>query len=139
VILLDTNIVSEAMRRVPEPRVVAWLNAQAAETLHLSTISLAELLLGIALLPDGRRKVELGLSLSTQAAALFGERLLSFDEAASRSYAAIMSRARAGGRILGTADGQIAAIAAAHGLAIATRDMAPFEAAGLAIINPWTA
>lgn len=137
-ILLDTNVVSETMRTTPEPRVVAWLDAQLAETLHLSPISLAELLLGIAVLPDGKRKVQLGLDLTRWAAALFGERVLSFDATAAQAYAEIVSRARAGGRAIGVADGQIAAIAAARGLIVATRDATPFEAAGVAVVNPWT-
>jgi hypothetical protein len=137
-ILVDTNVVSEMMRHTPEPRVVEWLDAQAAETLYFSTVSLAELLLGIATLPDGRRKVELGLSLAEQAVALFGARVLAFDVAAAHAYAEVVGRARAAGRAIGVADGQIAAIAAANELAIATRDTAPFAAAGVPIIDPWS-
>ncbi|HYG86833.1 MAG TPA: type II toxin-antitoxin system VapC family toxin [Azospirillum sp.] len=138
-ILLDTNVVSETMRAAPEPRVVAWLDAQLVETLHLSAVSLAELLLGIAVLPDGKRKVQLGIDLTTRAAGLFGERVLPFDARAASAYADVVSRARAGGRAIGVADGQIAAIAAARGLIVATRDVAPFEAAGVPVVNPWTA
>ena len=137
-ILVDTNVVSEMMRHTPEPKVVEWLDAQAAETLYFSTVSLAELLLGIATLPDGRRKVELGLSLAEQAVALFGERVLAFDVAAAHAYAEVVGRARAAGRAIGVADGQIAAIAAANELAIATRDTTPFAAAGVPIIDPWS-
>ncbi len=137
-ILLDTNVVSETMRATPEPRVVAWLDAQLAETLHLSAISLAELLLGIAVLPDGKRKVQLGLQLTTRATALFGERVLPFDADAASAYAEVVSGARAGGRAIGVADGQIAAIAAARRLIVATRDVTPFEAAGVPVVNPWT-
>jgi hypothetical protein len=138
-ILLDTNVVSETMRRIPDPRVVEWLDAQAAETLYLSTVSLGEALFGIASLPDGRRKSELGLAFDARLAVLFADRLLPFDVAAARSYAAIMSRARASGRLLAVADGQIAAIAMVHGFAVASRDIAPFQAAGVAVIDPWTA
>jgi predicted nucleic acid-binding protein len=136
-ILLDTNVVSETMRRVPDPRVVAWLDAQAAETLYLSTVSLAELLLGIALLPDGRRKTELGLMFEARTSALFGDRVLPFDAPAARSYALIASRARTAGRPLSAADAQIAAVAAVHGYSVATRDFSPFAIAGVPIINPW--
>jgi hypothetical protein len=136
-ILVDTNVVSEMMRHTPEPRVVEWLDAQAAETLYFSTVSLAELLLGIAMLPDGRRKVEPGLSLAGQAVALFGGRVLPFDLAAARAYAEVVGRARAAGRAIGVADGQIAAIAAANNLTVATRDTGPFTAAGIAVIDPW--
>jgi predicted nucleic acid-binding protein len=138
-ILIDTNVVSETMRPRPEQRVVDWLDAQAAETLHLSTVSMAELLLGIAILPAGRRKIELGLSLAAKAAAVFQQRILPFDLAAARAYATVVSRARSAGRPIGMADGQIAAIAASHRLTVATRDTTPFVAAGLATINPWMA
>ena len=137
-ILLDTNVVSETMRKAPEPRVVTWLDAQAAETLFLTTISLAELLFGIAVLHTGRRKATLQ-SAMIENAALFGDRLLSFDVAAAQAYAEIMSKARRAGRAIGVADGQIAAIAAAHRLTVATRDEAPFEAAGIPVVNPWAA
>ncbi len=88
-------------------------------------------------MPDSKRKVELGLSLGGQALALFGQRVLAFDEVAATAYASVISRARAAGRPIGMADGQIAAVAMAHGLIVATRDTAPFEAAGLTVINPW--
>jgi toxin FitB len=136
-ILIDTNVVSETMRRSPEIKVVAWLNSQASETLHLSAISLAELMLRIAVMPNGRRKTELGLALGERALGLFKERVLAFDEAAASAYASVISRARASGQPIGMADGQIAAIAITHGLTVATRDTVPFEAAGLPVINPW--
>jgi toxin FitB len=137
-ILVDTNVISETMRQEPDPIVVAWLNAQVVETLYLSTVNLAELLLGVALLPDGRRKAELGRSLG-QATMLFGPRVLSFDEESAKAFAVLVSEARASGRSIGMADGQIAAIAAARGLMIATRDTVPFESAGLRVVNPWLA
>jgi toxin FitB len=136
-ILVDTNVVSEMMRHAPEPRVVAWLDDQSAETLFLSTVSLAELLLGIAVLPQGRRKMELGQSLALQLAGLFGPRLLPFDADAAEAYSRVVTKALAAGRPMGFADGQIAAVAAAHRLAVATRDTAPFEAGGVTVVNPW--
>ncbi len=138
-ILLDTNVVSETMRRLPEPRVIDWLNAQAAQTIYLSTVSLAELLLGIAVLPDGRRKTDLASSLAERTAKLFGERLVPFDAPSARAYAALVSRARAAGRAVGVTDGLIAGIAFAHSLTVATRDVTPFIAAGVSVINPWDA
>ena len=136
-ILLDTNVISETMRATPEPRVIAWLDAQIADTLYLSAVSLAELLLGVAVLPDGKRKAHLASEPTARAAALFGSRVLSFDAAAAAAYAEVVSRARSSGRAIGVADGQIAAIATAHGLIVATRDVAPFEAAGVPVVNPW--
>ncbi|HLH48470.1 MAG TPA: type II toxin-antitoxin system VapC family toxin [Roseiarcus sp.] len=137
-ILLDTNVVSEPLKLKGDGAVLAWLDSQIAETLHLSTISLAELRYGLAALPDGKRKENLRLALEARALSLFGRRILSFDTAAAAAYGELRARARAAGRAIATADGYIAATAIAHGLTVATRDTAPFEAAGLSVINPWT-
>jgi hypothetical protein len=137
-ILLDTNVVSEAMRPKPERKVLAWLDAQAAETLYLSTISLAELLLGIEGLPTGKRRKALAAALAEQLIALFGERIMPFDLAAAQTYPKIVTRARRHGHPIAVADAQIAAIAASRHFSVATRDEAPFQAAGVLVINPWT-
>lgn len=137
-IVLDTNVVSEAMRPQPEPAVRAWLNAQAAETLYLSSVTLAELLFGIRALPAGKRKVLLDRTL-TELLSLFEGRILSFDTDAARHYAGLAERARQGGRGFPVPDGYIAAIAASRGFAVASRDTAPFEAAGVMVIDPWKA
>jgi hypothetical protein len=136
-ILLDTNVVSEPIRASPDARVLDWLDAQLVETLFLSTVGLAELLLGVEALPVGRRRATLEARLEKQLEALFGERILSFDIAAAEFYAKIAVRARRAGCAISVADGQIAAIAAARGLSVASRDEAPFRVAGLAVINPW--
>jgi len=137
-IVLDTNVVSEAMKPAPHPAVRAWLDAQVAETLYLSSVTLAELLFGIGSIPRGRRRNLLAEALDGLLE-LFDERILAFDASAARHYAERAVQARAAGRGLPTADGYIAAIAAAHGFAVATRDTGPFEAAGLPVINPWMA
>jgi predicted nucleic acid-binding protein len=136
-ILLDTNVVSEPLRAVGDPSVLAWIDAQNIETLYLAAISVAELRFGIAAMPAGKRRETLQTSLERRVLPLFAGRILSFDAAASSAYAEIRARARAQGMAIATADGYIAATAAANGLTVATRDTAPFEAAGLEIINPW--
>ena len=138
-IVLDTNVVFEPMKPSADPTVQAWLDRQVAETLYLTATSLAELLVGIEILPSGRRKDGLAAALAELMAVLFGPRILPFDQQAAIAYAPVVSRARAGGTIISVADGQIAAIAAARGFTIATRDTAPFVAAGLPVINPWDA
>jgi predicted nucleic acid-binding protein len=138
-IVLDTNVVSEPMKPSADPTVQAWLDRQVAETLYLTATSLAELLVGIEILPSGRRKDGLAAALAELMAVLFGPRILPFDQQAAIAYAPVVSRARAAGTIISVADGQIAAIAAARGFTIATRDTAPFVAAGLPVINPWDA
>lgn len=135
-ILLDTNVVSEAMKPGPNPAVRAWLDEQAAETLYLSSVTLAELLFGIGTLPAGRRKDALARTLEGLLE-LFGGRVLAFDTDAARHYAELAVAARAAGKGFSTPDGYIAAIAAAHGFSVATRDVAPFRAAGVKVINPW--
>jgi predicted nucleic acid-binding protein len=137
VIILDTNVVSEPMKPDADRAVQAWLDEQIAETLYLTSISLSELLLGVELLPDGKRKEGLAAALTGLLVTLFGPRILSFDQQAAAIYAARISRARASGRTISMADGQIAAIAAAHGFTVATRDTAAFIAAGVPVVNPW--
>ena len=137
-ILLDTNVVSEPMRLRPDPRVQDWLDAQAIETLYLSTISLSELLLGIESLPTGKRRRALAAALGEQIVSLFDSRILPFDVAAAEAYAKVVTHARGQGHAISVADGQIAAIAVVRSLRVASRDETSFQAAGLAVINPWT-
>ena len=136
-ILLDTHVISESLKFAGDARVLAWLDAQLIESLYVSTISLAELRFGIAALPAGKRKDTLHNSLQQRILPLFHGRILPFDEAASETYGVLRAHARAQGKAIATADGYIAATAIHHGLMVATRDTAPFEAAGLKVINPW--
>ena len=136
-ILLDTNVVSEPLRRAPEPGVAGWLDAQALETLYLSAITVAELRFGVRSLPAGRRRDRLHEDLEERILPMFAGRVLAFDLAASQDYAELMARARSAGRAISVSDGYIAAIAAANAMTVATRDTAPFEAAGLNTVNPW--
>lgn len=136
-ILLDTNVISEPLRPAGDAGVLAWIDAQAIETLFLSAISLAELRFGIAALPAGQRRDALHTGLEQRVLPLFAARVLPFDEAAASAYATLRAEARAAGRAIAPTDGYIAAIAAAHQLSVATRDTAPFLAAGLTVINPW--
>ena len=135
-IILDTNVVSEAMKPEPNPVVRAWLNDQAAETLYLSSVTLAELLFGIAALPLGKRKDMLALTLEGLMG-LFKDRVLPFDVEAARHYADLAVVAKVSGRGFPTPDGYIAAIAASRGFIVASRDTAPYEAARVTVINPW--
>jgi predicted nucleic acid-binding protein len=135
-IVLDTNVVSEAMKPEPNPAGRAWLNDQAAETLYISSVTLAELLFGIQALPQGRRRDLLDSALN-DLLELFRDRVLPFDTDAARHYAELAVAARKGGRGFPTPDGYIAAIAASQGFVVASRETAPFEAAGVAVINPW--
>ncbi len=136
-ILLDTNVISEAMKPDPHPAVREWLDAQAAETLHLSSVTIAELMFGIGALPAGKRKDKLAAALDG-VLELFASRILSFDVETARRYADLAVKARAAGKGFPTPDGYIAAIAATHRLSVASRDVSAFAAAGLTVIDPWT-
>jgi len=136
-IVLDTNVVSEPMKPNGNPTVKAWLDRQTAETLYLTATSLSELLVGIEILPDGKRKEGLDGALSELMVRLFASRILPFDQMAAMAYAPLVGRARAGGCLISVADGQIAAIATTHGFTVATRDTGPFDASGVPTINPW--
>lgn len=138
-IILDTNVVSEPMRPAGSPAVLDWLDRQAASTLFLTATSLSELMLGVEILPAGRRRDELRAGLAELLDTLFDSRILPFDAAAAHAFARLVAQARSAGRAISVADGQIAAIATAHGFRVATRDRAPFEAAGVPVIDPWAA
>ena len=137
-IVLDTNVVSEAMKPEPHPAVRAWLDEQVSETLYLSSVTLAELLFGIGALPSGRRKDMLAQALDGLLG-LFRDRVLPFDTDAARCYAELAVTARISGRGFPTPDGYIAAIAASRGFIVASRDTAAYEAVNVPVINPWQA
>jgi predicted nucleic acid-binding protein len=136
-IVLDTNVISEPVKPLADLVVVAWLDRQSKETLYLCAPVLMEILLGITLLPDGKRKRGMTTAVQTLLASYFADRFLVFGREAAVAYASLTSRAAAKGHSISVADGQIAAIAAVHGFAVATRDTAPFLAAGVPVINPW--
>ena len=138
-ILLDTNVISEPWKPAPDSAVLTWLDAQAIETLFISAISIAELRFGIASMPSGKRKTILHDRLEGEVLPIFDGRILPFDVGISQFYADLMASSRTSGKAIGKADGYIAATAAENHLVVATRDTSPFEAAGLVVINPWSA
>lgn len=138
-ILIDTNVISELWKAEPNPDVLAWIDAQTVETLYLSAVTVAELRFGLATMPEGKRRTIYQERLEKEVLPTFAGRVLPFDLDASQAYADLMARARVVGAAIGKADGYIAATATARGLMVATRDISPFEAAGLKIVNPWDA
>ena len=137
-ILLDTNILSELMKTAPDASVLKWMNSYPASKYYISAITKGEIELGIALLPDGKRKI----GLKTGARLMFEEfpeRCLAFDSAAAANYAIVVSRRTGIGRPVSVEDAQIAAIALTHNMLLATRNTKDFEGIdGLRIINPWS-
>jgi len=137
-ILLDTNVLSEAIKLDAPPAVRQWLNQQAIETLYLSSISVAEMTFGIGAMPEGRRRDALSAT-AQEAFALFESRILPFDVQAAQRYGELAVNARKTGKGFPIPDGYIAAIASTHGFVVATRDASAFKAAGLQVIDPWSA
>jgi len=138
-IILDTNVVSEPLKPAPDAAVVRWLNLQVPHTLYLTSVSLAELLSGIAALPAGRRRDALQVALNAQMLPLFEGRILPFDTVAAQAFANVNAQATAAGNPISFADCAIAAIARVHGFVLATRNTRDFRDTGIETVNPWTA
>jgi len=136
-ILLDTNVISELWKAEPNPNVLRWLDEQVVETLYLSAVTVAELRLGLAVMPAGKRRQTFIDRLEREVLPFFGLRVLPFDMASAQSYATLVANARANGQAVGIADGYIAAIAHVRALCVATRDVSPFKAVGVDVVNPW--
>ena len=136
-IIIDTNVLLEPMRPTPDSGVLRWIDRHALDGLYFTSISLAEILSGIERLPEGRRKRSL-LGISNDLTKnLFAGRILPFDAEAAQMHAELNNRCLSKGFAIDFADCQIAAIASIHGFTVATRDIVPFQAAGVAVINPW--
>jgi len=137
VIVLDTNVLSELIRPVAEPRVLAWFEAQAADALFTTAISRGAMLYGARILPPGRRRE----AILTEAEAIFSVdmagRVLPYDEAAADAHASIAAERRALGRPGSQSDLMIAGIARSLGAALATRNVRDFRNCGITLVDPW--
>ena len=138
-IVVDTNVILELTRTLPNVNVQRWMRAQRLTQLATTTVTLAELQLGLALLPIGQKRTELSEKLAILIAKSFGDRILSFDESAVPHYARLGGQRKSSGRASGVADLMIAAIAASRGLSVCTRNVADFDFCGVALLNPWQA
>jgi toxin FitB len=140
VIVLDTNVLSELMRPLPSPAVLAWARVQDPERMYTTAVCEAELLFGIALLADGRRRDALTRAVEAILGTVLGGRVFPFDRAAASMYGELAAQSRRSGRPVGVPDLQIAAIARARNAkAIASRNTQHFTDCGLRVIDPWTA
>ena len=136
--LLDTNVLSELMRERPDADVRNWFAQNARAAMHISSITQAEILTGIALLPAGKRRMALAQAAEQMFQQDFAGQCLVFDTAAAKHYALIVGARARRGQPISTEDAQIAAIALANGLTVATRNTKDFEhIEGLSVINPW--
>ena len=136
-IILDTNVISETMLPMPNQQVRHWLSMQATHQLFTTTVSLAEILYGIEILPFGERRAALLVTAERMFSMLFGQRIFGFDAQAARAFPAIAAVRRLQGHPISIFDTQIAAIAKANGVALATRNTADFEDCGVRLVNPW--
>ncbi len=136
-IVLDTNVLSEIMRAKPDSALLAWLDAQAPSALWLNSVVAAELLFGVARLPEGARKQQLALAVSAMLEQDFAGQILSFDLSAASVYAVMLAERERIGKSMAMADAQIAAICLSRDAVLATRNTKHFEGLGLTLINPW--
>jgi hypothetical protein len=137
VIVIDTNVLSEALLPAPSVAVLAWMEGQALEAAFTTTITEAELLFGIARLPEGRRRNALEAVVLRLLTERFAGRILPFDSAAAREFADIAAGRRRLGRPISEPDARIAAITRSRGAALATRNTKDFIDCGINLINPW--
>ncbi len=136
-IVIDTNVISEVMRMQPSSAVLHWLNKQTTHQLYTTSVTIAEILYGLRIMPEGKRRRKLEFNFETFITNAFGPRILDFDEAAGRKYADLMAYRKTMGLPMSLSDGQIASIAYAHNYSVATRNIDDFESCGLELINPF--
>jgi predicted nucleic acid-binding protein len=136
-LILDTNVISEIMQALPSPRVLEWWSQQQAGELFTSTVTVAEILYGIELLPRGKRRDRLLAEAEAMFSQDFAGRILPFDEEAARAFPEIAAGRRGKGRPIAEFDAQIAAIARSRRAILATRNIGDFEGCSVRLVNPW--
>ncbi|MEO7743132.1 MAG: type II toxin-antitoxin system VapC family toxin [Usitatibacter sp.] len=136
-IILDTNVVSELMRASPDESVLRWVAAQSSAVLHITSLTQAEILHGVLLLPAGKKRAAIQAAADAMFATEFSGRILPFASAAAAGYAGIAADRRRAGRPISQFDAQIAAIARVERARIATRNVSDFEGCGVKVIDPW--
>jgi predicted nucleic acid-binding protein len=137
-IVLDTNVLSEVITLQPSAPVLAWILRESPSNLYTTSISEAELLYGVELMPKGRRRSALHAAVVKMLAEDFVDRILPFDSNAAEDYSRIAAARRAMGRPISEADARIAAIALSRGARLATRNTRDFERCGIKVVNPWS-
>jgi len=136
-IILDTNVVSEPLKRDPNAAVLKWLDRQSPPTLYLTTIGQAELFAGVSALPAGKRRTELQRIINDELVSLFANRILPFGERSAEAYAQVVTAANAAGNPIDFADAAIGAIALEHNFILATRNERDFKGTSVKLLNPW--
>ena len=136
-IILDTNVISEPFKPKPDPAVMSWLDAQEPQTLYITTVSMAEMLAGVHKMPEGRRRADLYQLVENKIQSVFENRILVFDMQGVKVFGRVNADACAVGNPIAFADCAIAAIAAAHGFILVTRNVRDFKGTGVGVFNPW--
>ena len=136
-IVLDTNVLSEALKPLPSYVVLGWLAAQQPLSVFTTSVTEAEVLYGVETLPPGKRRLRLLAAVEKMFAEEFAGRILPFDEDAARAFAKTVAARDTAGRPISQLDAMIAAIARSHRAAVATRNAADFQGCGIDVINPW--
>jgi predicted nucleic acid-binding protein len=136
-LVLDTNVISEIMKALPSPRVMEWWSQQRSAELFSTTVTVAEILYGIEILPGGKRRDSLRAEAEVVFTQDFAGRILPFDEEAARAFPEIAATRRAQGRPIAALDAQIAAVTRSRRAILATRNTADFDGCGLRLVNPW--
>ena len=136
-IVLDTNVLSEALKPLPSSIVLRWLAAQQPLSVFTTSITEAEVLYGVETLPSGKRRIRLLAAVEKMFAEEFAGRILPFDEDAARAFAGIVAARDRAGHPISQLDAMIAAIARSHRAAVATRNTGDFQHCGIDVINPW--
>jgi predicted nucleic acid-binding protein len=136
-IILDTNVVSELMRPAPERTVLRWFSGQSAEDLHVTAVTVAEILYGIELISSSRRRDVVRAGAEKMLGDVFADRILTFEDRAARAFSQIASSRRRQGKPMSEMDAEIAAIVRIHGATLATRNPYVFEGCGVRLVNPW--
>ncbi len=138
IIILDTNVVSETKRPVPNPVVVQWVAENVRANLFITAVTEAELRYGLAIMPAGQRRESLTQQTEEMLSKDFAGKILPFDSAAAQAYPEIAVSRRRAGRPVKQHDCQIAAIARVYDAVVATRNISDFTDCGLELINPWS-
>ncbi|MEN0066231.1 MAG: type II toxin-antitoxin system VapC family toxin [Myxococcota bacterium] len=137
--VLDTNVLSELTRASPHPAVASWVRRQPASSLFTTTVTQAEMMYGVAILPAGKRRDDLLIAVRGLFEVDLAGRVLPFDSDAAGHYADIAAQRRANGKPISQFDAQIAAISRSRGSGVATRNVSDFADCGIDVVDPWSA
>jgi len=135
--LLDTNVISELIKPLPEANVTTWIERIDESLLYLSVLTLGEIRRGIAVLPQSRRRATLEAWLDKELRARFEDRILAIDQEVADRWGLLTAAARSNGIVLPVIDGLLAATALEHNLTLVTRDTGQIPSMGVAVFNPW--